>query len=55
MNEEFGKTYAGLDFDPEVVGQVFDPDKEQATCPACATEFSTKESECPECGLCFGT
>jgi hypothetical protein len=33
---------------------VFDPEKEEATCPACGTLFSTRLSECPDCGLGFG-
>lgn len=32
---------------------VFDPDQENATCPACGTTFSTKLAECPDCGLGF--
>lgn len=40
--------------DPDLANQVFDPEKETAICPACATEFSTKLNECPDCGLCFG-
>lgn len=43
-----------LGYDPDLAGKVFDPEQEKATCPACATEFSTKQTECPECGLCFG-
>ena len=43
-----------LGHDPELATKVFDPEQEKATCPACATEFSTKQTECPECGLCFG-
>lgn len=40
--------------DPNLAAVVFDPGQDKATCPACATEFSTKLTECPECGLCFG-
>lgn len=43
-----------LGHDPDLAAKVFDPEQEKATCPACATEFSTKQTECPECGLCFG-
>jgi hypothetical protein len=32
---------------------VFDPEKEDATCPACGTVFSTRLTECPDCGLGF--
>lgn len=54
MTKEKARTLEGLDFDPEVVNEVFDPEKESAVCPACGTSFSTKNTECPECGLCFG-
>jgi hypothetical protein len=43
-----------MGYDPELATKVFDPEQEKATCPACATEFSTAQSECPECGLNFG-
>jgi hypothetical protein len=43
-----------IGYDPNLANAVFDPEQEKATCPACATEFSTKQAECPECGLCFG-
>jgi len=32
----------------------YDPSKEHARCPACGTEFSTRLTECPDCGLGFG-
>jgi hypothetical protein len=51
--EEHARRHAGLDFDPAVVGQVFDTSAEEATCPACATRFSTALAECPDCGLSF--
>lgn len=34
-------------------GEVFDTAKDQATCPACGTSFSTSAKECPDCGLVF--
>ncbi len=33
---------------------IYDSEKETAKCPACGTEFSTLNKECPECGLGFG-
>ncbi len=48
------KMITDMGLDPEVLAQVFDPEKEKAVCPACATEFSTTLSECPDCGLGFG-
>ena len=44
----------GYDVDFEAMNSVFDPNQEMAQCPACSTQFSTKASECPECGLFFG-
>lgn len=38
----------------EQINQVFDPANPSAVCPACGTEFSTTNLECPECGLAFG-
>lgn len=53
MATEAQRNFSGLEFDPEVVGQVFDPEKEEAQCPACGTVFATSASECPDCGLGF--
>lgn len=54
LQQEEARNWQGLDFDPELLGQVFDPNKDQATCPACGTQFSTSHSECPDCGLNVG-
>ncbi|MGK5082117.1 hypothetical protein WDW37_02340 [Bdellovibrionota bacterium FG-1] len=43
-----------LEHDQALADVVFDPEQENAHCPACGTEFSTKLTECPDCGLCFG-
>ena len=51
--EERQRQCAGLDFDPEVVSQVFDTGAAEATCPACGERFATTNQECPECGLVF--
>jgi molecular chaperone GrpE (heat shock protein) len=53
ISKNYQQTLEGHDIDINLINQVFDPNKEQATCPACGTEFSTSSSECPECGLCF--
>ena len=53
MSKQLSQSLEGLDFDPNVVNQVFDPSKESAICPACGTQFSTREHECPDCGLVF--
>lgn len=33
---------------------VFNPEAEEAVCPACGFAFSTATTTCPDCGLCFG-
>jgi len=53
LGEEHARLLEDLEFDPKQSGQVFDPAKKTAVCPACGTEFSTALSECPECGLVF--
>ncbi|MFH1728442.1 MAG: hypothetical protein ABIA04_08490 [Pseudomonadota bacterium] len=53
MKKEQEKLFDGLDINIDQINEVFDPEKEKATCPACGTVFSTKETECPDCGLNF--
>lgn len=52
--ENYLKLLEGHEVDYEAINSVFDPSRSTATCPACSTEFSTKETECPECGLVLG-
>ncbi|HCC53822.1 MAG TPA: hypothetical protein DEQ20_02695 [Desulfobulbaceae bacterium] len=33
---------------------VFNPEAEEAVCPACGFAFATTITTCPDCGLCFG-
>lgn len=47
------RNFLGLEFDRELIQQVFDTSKDSAICPACSHEFATSLSECPSCGLCF--
>ena len=42
------------DHDTRYAGAVFDDQAEEALCPACGYRFSTRETTCPDCGLCFG-
>jgi len=53
----FSKNYMDLldghDVDLKILNETFDPSKETAICPACGFSFSTKDSECPDCGLMF--
>jgi rubrerythrin len=53
MGKEYQKSLEGMDVNWDLMNEVFDPNKEQATCPACGFVFSTSESACPDCGLVF--
>jgi len=53
LREEHQKLADGHKVDWELMEATFDPAQEVALCPACGTQFSTKITECPECGLCF--
>jgi hypothetical protein len=53
VKKERERELAELEVDPELLEQVFDPERESATCPACGTSFSTSSRECPDCGLVF--
>ena len=55
LSREYVNSLQGLDVDFERINQEFDPEKENAICPACGHEFSTQNDECPECGLNFGS
>lgn len=54
FQSNYAKLLEGHDVNPEVVNSIYDPSKEIALCPACGTDFSTKLTECPECGLVLG-
>jgi len=53
MQSEFEKLSEGTAVNWDLLGQVFDPAKSDATCPACGTSFATSLGSCPDCGLCF--
>jgi hypothetical protein len=53
LREQYQRLTQGLDIKWDLLGEVFDPSKGEATCPACGTHFQTSAAECPECGLCF--
>jgi len=46
--------YQEVGYDPSLANSVFDPSREEATCPACGTNFATTLTSCPDCGLSFG-
>lgn len=52
--ERFQKLTEGHEVNWEVANSVFDSSKESATCPACGHQFSTSNTECPDCGLVLG-
>ena len=54
FDENFANMLDGHQVDWDQLGQVFDPSRETAVCPACGHEFSTSSSECPDCGLSLG-
>lgn len=53
MKSQFEGLAQGLDVRWELLQEVFDPSKREATCPACGAKFSTQSRSCPDCGLCF--
>lgn len=53
-SEKYSKLLQGHDVDIDVINSVFDPGQDMATCPACGFNFSTTNSECPDCGLMLG-
>lgn len=55
FKREKARDLGGLEFNPELSDEVFDPTRETARCPACGTEFPTANKECPDCGLVFLT
>jgi len=54
LEAEKSRVFDGLEFDPELANEVYDPERGTARCPACGTQFSTVSKECPDCGLVFG-
>lgn len=54
LKDLYQKEMRDCGYDTELLNAVFDPNASEATCPACATVFSTTHTECPECGLAFG-
>lgn len=54
LAEEYRQSTGLADHDTRFVGSVFDEQAEETLCPACGYRFSTRESTCPDCGLCFG-
>lgn len=53
LKSDYEKQLEGHEVNWEAMNAVFDPNAEEATCPACGTKFAVAGTECPECGLCF--
>lgn len=53
FEKNFLDSLDGLNVNFELLNSTYDPNKDNAVCPACGTKFSTSSTECPECGLCF--
>ena len=53
LQSEGARDYDGLDINPSLLSQVFDPNADEVICQACGTKFSPKASECPDCGLVY--
>jgi hypothetical protein len=53
-SEKYEKLLAGHDVDMNIINSVYDSSQDTAVCPACGFNFSTTNSECPDCGLMLG-
>jgi len=53
IEEDFNEMTGAHEFISHFEDKGFDPSKEECLCPACGCRFSTENSTCPDCGLCF--
>ncbi|HIJ91743.1 MAG: hypothetical protein OEV89_13775 [Desulfobulbaceae bacterium] len=54
LAEEHRRATVLAEHDATHVEAVFNPEAEEAICPACGFAFATNTTTCPDCGLCFG-
>ncbi len=54
LAQEHRRATALAEHDDTHAGAVFNPEAEEAVCPACGFSFATTTTTCPDCGLCFG-
>lgn len=54
LKQERARDLGDLEISPDLLNEVYDPEKASARCPACGETFSTQAQECPGCGLGFG-
>jgi hypothetical protein len=53
FKNDFLKNLGNTELNYEALNSVFDPSQESVTCQACGFQFSSKLTECPDCGLCY--
>jgi hypothetical protein len=53
LAEEYRQSTGLADHDTRFADAVFDDQAEEVLCPACGYRFSSRETACPDCGLCF--
>lgn len=53
FQNDYVESTALNEHDISLVQAAFNPDANQATCPACGYSFSKQSDTCPDCGLCF--
>ncbi len=54
FKDHYAKILSGHEVNWKAMEAVYDPSQENALCPACGENFSTKLTECPSCGLVLG-
>jgi hypothetical protein len=54
IDSDFDNMTGAHEFSQEFTDNGFNPDVQEASCPACGFIFSTATTTCPDCGLCFG-
>ncbi len=54
IDSDFDSMTGVSDFTHDLADNGFDPEAQEASCPACGFTFSTSTTTCPDCGLCFG-
>jgi hypothetical protein len=53
LAEEYRQSTGLSDHDTRFAGAVYNPEANEALCPACGCRFAPRLTECPDCGLCF--
>lgn len=53
LAREYRQSTGLTEHDTRFAGEVYNPDADEAVCPACGFRFATSHTCCPDCGLCF--